>query len=69
MKIREIEKFLISQSKVFIYSLVETKEILYKAFSKLDNIEIEYFFPTKNDQRDTVYKSFKLGKIASSQDS
>ena len=54
---------------MFIYSLVETKEILYKAFSKLDNIEIEYFFPTKNDQRDTVYKSFKLGKIASSQDS
>lgn len=45
---------IIYPKKIFVYSLLETRDYLYQAFSQIDNIEIEYYFPNKQDQKDTV---------------
>ncbi len=44
--------------KVFVYSLLETRDYLYQIFSQVDNIEIDYYFPTNTDQKDTVFIQF-----------
>ena len=48
------ETFLIiSANKIFIFSSNSRKEFFYNLCSKINNIEIEYYFPTKKEECDT----------------
>lgn len=48
------ETFLvIKKDGLFVFSSNTTKDYFYQLFSKINDIKIEYFFPTKNEEMDS----------------
>ncbi len=45
---------IITKAKIIIFSSYPTREYLYKIFSNIEEVEVEYYFPTKNDEDNSV---------------
>ena len=59
------ETFLvIRKDSIFIYSSLETKAFFRNLVSKLNDIKVEFFFPTKKEQENTeILQILKISKF------
>lgn len=54
----------ISKDSIFIYSNRETKSFFRSLFSKINDIKINFFFPTKQEQENTeILQILKISKF------
>jgi hypothetical protein len=54
----------ISKDAIFIYSSLETKQFFRSLVSKVDDIQVDFFFPTKKEQENTeILQILKISKF------
>jgi len=45
---------IITKTKLLVFSSYPTRDYLYQIFSSVDELEVQYFFPTKQDEDNSV---------------